>query len=209
MKPWPLPKIDAVLALDLATKTGYSFAVRVPGPEGGSYDPGKILTGTWDSGSKARWSAAARLNARHWDPRPGDIGRRAAGLLVATFPEPGSRVLVAWEDVEFVHSRDQIVLWSGIRAALWASLEEACLRHGLRTPFYSVPVGTLKKFATGSGSATKQAMDRAAVRAGLVPASHGLDDNGIDARWILEYALRTYSASTAAVLGSGPLWDAS
>lgn len=198
MKPWPLPKIDAVLALDIATKTGFSRVHRA----GDEYDPDAIgrgpLTGTWEL-ELPPWKTVKRLFGRHWDPRPGTMFRRVEACLQA---QPNTTTLVVWEDVEFVSSRDQITCWSGLRAAVWCACEQVTLAGGARSLFYSVPVGTLKKFATGSGQATKVDMERAAVKCKLVPASHGFDDNAIDARWILEYALRTYSGSVASAFDS-------
>lgn len=197
MKPWPLPKIDAVLALDIATKTGFSRVYRV----GDEYDDAALAdgmhTGTWEL-ELPKWKTAKKLFGRYWDPRPGTMYRRVESVLL----RKPSTTLVVWEDVEFVHSRDQITCWSGLRAAVWCACEQVAHAGGTQSLFYSVPVGTLKKFATGSGQATKDDMERAAVRCGLVPASHGFDDNAIDARWILEYALRTYSGSVASAFDS-------
>ena len=184
--PWPLPGIDAVLALDLATKTGFSLACRL----GDEYDPSRIVSGTWNL--QPIRTMELRLLARHEDPRPAGLLHR---ILAVCGPIQGT-ILFAWEDVEFVSSRDQITCWAGLRAAVLCAGETSAL-NGTRVQFYSVPVGTLKKFATGSGRAEKVDMERAAVAAHLVPPDHGLDDNGIDARWILEYTLRTYNASIA------------
>lgn len=54
------------------------------------------------------------------------------------------------------------------------------------TPYSSVPVGTIKKHATGNGSASKKAVMAAMVeRFGIIPD----DDNHADALAINSYAL--------------------
>jgi hypothetical protein len=53
--------------------------------------------------------------------------------------------------------------------------------------FHPVPVGTLKKFATGNGSADKESMKKAAKRDNL--DVRDLDDNAIDAYWLAKWGL--------------------
>ena len=54
-------------------------------------------------------------------------------------------------------------------------------------PYQGVPVGTIKKHASGKGNAPKQAMIDAARQRGFNPA----DDNEADAIAILLWALET------------------
>ena len=54
-------------------------------------------------------------------------------------------------------------------------------------PYEGVPVGTIKRFATGKGNANKDAMIAAARARGFSPA----DDNEADAIAILFWALET------------------
>lgn len=185
-QPWPLPRVASILALDLATLTGFSMISRAPG---NLYHPSDVVSGTWTLAT-AKELTKMRKTARHFDPRPGALFAKIVGALSG----PGAEevpTLIVWEDVEFVFSGAQITLWAGLRGALW-SASELLGRRGVGMNHLSVPVGTLKKFATGHGGATKGAMALAAVAAGLVDADHDLDDNGIDARWLLEYALRNY-----------------
>lgn len=93
---------------------------------------------------------------------------------------------LVWEDVQFVHSSQQINVWTTLRSAVWAAVVDL-RRAGHCVTLHAVPVGTLKKHATGSGSADKTAMLKAAVRHNLVPAETRLDDNAIDAVWLLHY----------------------
>lgn len=52
-------------------------------------------------------------------------------------------------------------------------------------PYEGVPVGTIKRFATGRGNADKQAMIEAARKAGFDPS----DDNQADAIGLLRWAI--------------------
>ena len=54
-------------------------------------------------------------------------------------------------------------------------------------PYEGVPVGTIKRHATGKGNANKQAMIDAACARGFSPA----DDNEADAIAILLWAIET------------------
>ena len=67
-----------------------------------------------------------------------------------------------------------------------ASLTSWCELHGI--PYAGVPVGTIKKHATGKGNANKQSMIQSALKRGHKPA----DDNEADAislaYWAIEAA---------------------
>lgn len=64
-----------------------------------------------------------------------------------------------------------------------AQLTAWCEQH--RIPYQGVPVGTIKRFATGKGNAKKDAMIAAMQRRGHAPA----DDNEADALALLHWAL--------------------
>lgn len=64
-----------------------------------------------------------------------------------------------------------------------AQLTAWCERHGV--PYQGVPVGTIKKFATGKGNADKVAMIEATKRWGHRPE----DDNEADALALLHWAI--------------------
>lgn len=61
-----------------------------------------------------------------------------------------------------------------------------CEYHGI--PYQGVPVGTIKRHATGKGNASKGDMVAAANRRGHAPA----DDNEADALAILHWAIQIY-----------------
>jgi Holliday junction resolvasome RuvABC endonuclease subunit len=68
----------------------------------------------------------------------------------------------------------------------WAEL------HGI--PCEGVPVGTIKRHATGKGNASKEAMIAAARARGFNPA----DDNEADAIALLLWAVETNAGTTQA-----------
>lgn len=86
---------------------------------------------------------------------------------------------VAYEEVRRHLGTDAAHVYGGIIAILTTWCEEK------RIPYLGVPVGTIKKFATGKGNANKDAMVEAARRE-FVHVSVD-DDNQADALWILRY----------------------
>jgi len=65
-----------------------------------------------------------------------------------------------------------------------AVLQAHCEKHDI--PYRGVPVGTIKKHATGKGNANKAAMVAAAQKRFGWP---GTDDNIADALWLLDLAI--------------------
>lgn len=72
-----------------------------------------------------------------------------------------------------------------------AHLTAWCEHHQI--PYQGVPVGSIKRHATGKGNADKAAMIAAAVARGYAPK----DDNEADALALLHFALETFHAKTA------------
>lgn len=66
-----------------------------------------------------------------------------------------------------------------------ATLTAWCEHHQI--PYQGVPVGTIKKHATGKGNASKDDMIAAVIKRGFSPA----DDNEADALALLHWALDT------------------
>lgn len=82
---------------------------------------------------------------------------------------------VWFEEVRRHAGTDAAHVCGGLLATLTAWAEH----HGI--PYSGVPVGSIKKHATGKGNANKDAMIAAAVARGLAPA----DDNEADALALL------------------------
>lgn len=89
---------------------------------------------------------------------------------------------VYFEEVRRHRGVDAAHIYGGFLANLSAWCEE----H--RIPYQGVPVGTIKKHATGKGNANKEDMIEAAIRRGHRPA----DDNEADALALLYWAMEQH-----------------
>jgi hypothetical protein len=147
-----------ILALDLGTTTGW--AIR-------SFD-GLITSGTASFKSGRYDGGGMRyLRFTNWLT---EIDRLSGPIETIYF-----------EEVRRHAGTDASHVYGGLMATLtaWAEL------RGI--PYSGVPVGTIKRHATGKGNAPKQAMIDAARARGFSPA----DDNEADAIAILLWALET------------------
>jgi len=158
----PLPeavgRTNTVLALDLGTTTGW--AIR-------GFD-GLITSGTV-SFKPSRYDGGGMryLRFTNWLT---EIDRLSGPIAAIYFEEVRRHV-----------GTDAAHVFGGLLAVLtsWGEL------RGI--PYQGIPVGTIKKHATGKGNAPKQAMIDAARVRGFTPA----DDNEADAIAILLWALET------------------
>lgn len=160
-----------ILGLDLGTSTGICY--------GRTDSKLRIETAKLATPAEVRQWGKLRLT-RRCDPR---VARLASKL--AMFRDRGVDI-VAFEDVEFSSYTKASQMWASLRAAVWLEFG----RHP-DVLLECVPVGTLKKFATGAGNADKNGMERAASRLGLDTTE--LDDNAIDAWHIWRWAERNLS----------------
>lgn len=97
----------------------------------------------------------------------------------------GSTVrLVVFEEVRRHLGVDAAHVYGGMLATLTAW----CEQHQI--PYEGIPVGTIKKFATGKGNASKAEMIDYASSLGLVPQ----DDNEADAIALLHFELSRETA---------------
>lgn len=160
-----------ILALDLGTKTGWAFGDSSP------EHPQSMGTEVLARAREIR-DQAKRGDDRNCDCR----FSRLRALLNKWCPQYGT--LVVFEDVQFATTSMQAHLWATFRAAVWElSSSGAVIR--------AVPVGTLKKFATGKGNATKEMMAaHLRARDGDHWPGEKLDDNAVDAVWLWYYAKR-------------------
>lgn len=83
-----------------------------------------------------------------------------------------------FEEVRRHLSTDSAHVYGGMVATITAWCEEC------QVPYQAIPVGTIKKCATGKGNADKTAMMEAAFA--KWPDQNIKDDNQADALWILE-----------------------
>lgn len=163
-----------LLALDLGTLTGFSYR----------RDDGIIASGTWKLAKSKELTAQRKLGR----DRTSDC---RLCVLIDRVQEVVNRIklvelggIIGFEDVQFSSYTAQTQLWSSFRTAVWTL---GCTNPNLRIE--AVPVGTLKKFATGSGNATKDMMAVALRRKHPEIWNHDYtpDDNEVDARHLLNY----------------------
>ena len=143
------------LALDLGSTTGW--ALELPG--------GDKISGS-QSFKPDRYSGAGMrfLRFRGW-----------LDELHSTYPVD----VLYYEEVRRHAGVDAAHCYGGFMAHLQAWAESS------QVPYAGIPVGTIKKYATGKGNANKEAMMQAMIDKGHRP----VDDNEADAIALLYYSL--------------------
>lgn len=148
-----------VLGLDLATKTGFAFLDSVY--------PEDNVSGTFDFGFHPDESLGSKLfRLRLW----------LNNLYTSAYPYNCPTLLV-YERAHLRGAGSYLLTSMAAIVELWAVEEEI--------PAVSVHTGTLKKFATGSGKATKSDMIEAAKK--RWPKISLVDDNHADGLWLAAY----------------------
>jgi hypothetical protein len=153
-----LTGLPAILALDLGTTTGWALR--------GSDD--RITSGTMTfRPSRFEGGGMRYLRFNGWLQE------------IARLGGPFHRIV--FEEVRRHVGTDAAHVFGGLLATLtaWAEM------HSI--PYEGVPVGTIKRFATGKGNADKAAMIAAMKARGFTPA----DDNEADALALLLWATDT------------------
>jgi hypothetical protein len=152
------PGTGTILALDLGTTTGWALRGQ----------DGLITSGT------------ASFRPGRYDGG-GMRYLRFTSWLTELDRLSGPISAIWFEEVRRHAGTDAAHVYGGLMASLtaWAEL------RGI--PYEGVPVGTIKRHATGKGNASKEAMIAAACARGYSPA----DDNEADAIAILHWALET------------------
>jgi len=147
---------------------------------------GRVVIGI-DPGTLCGWAVldaqGTRLASGFWDLRPRRYEgagmrfvrlRRHLGELLAGYPE--AAVELVYEEVRHHAGTDAAHIYGGIVAVL----QEWC--EGAKVPYDAVPVGTVKKHATGKGNADKAAMVAAAASHWRIEPS----EDEADALWVAE-----------------------
>jgi hypothetical protein len=159
LQPTPpaIPAARAILALDLGTTTGWASLVQ------GIVHSGTMTfrTGRYDGGGMRY------LRFQTW--------------LEGMADDTGGVAAIYFEEVRRHIGTDAAHIYGGFLATLTAWCERR------RVAYQGVPVGTVKRFATGKGNADKQAVLTAMRTRGFNPA----DDNEADALAILLWAIET------------------
>jgi len=146
-----------VLALDLGTTTGWACQAA----------DGTIVHG-WSSFRPGRYEGGGMryLRFKKW--------------LIEIYGSVGPEIsAIYFEEVRRHASTDSAHVYGGLLATLTAWCEQNNI------PYQGVPVGTIKKHATGRGNADKQAM----VAAMQLLGHPVTDDNEADALALLHWAL--------------------
>ncbi len=148
----------SILALDLGTQTGWALRTSDVLITSGT---ASFRNGRFDGGGMRY------LRFTNW---LGELERLSGPIAAIWF-----------EEVRRHAGTDAAHVYGGLMATLtaWAELRGV--------PYQGVPVGTIKKHATGKGNANKAAMIAAARTRGYSPA----DDNEADAIAILFWAIET------------------
>lgn len=145
-----------ILALDLGTHTGWALTTR----------DGRITSGT-----------------QSFKPQRFEGG----GMRYLRFKRWLAEIKQCSEGIDAVFM-EEVRRHAGVDAAhayggFLATLTSWCEHHQI--PYQGVPVGTIKKFATGRGNAGKDEMIAAMRQRGHSPT----DDNEADALALLHYAI--------------------
>jgi hypothetical protein len=168
-----------ILALDLGSKCGFAAVI-----------PGDHKVGTWELANASCLRAA---KANRWDRRCDIRAQNLVLRLNEMNTWAGGFDWVLFEDVQFGKSLAQVQLWSSFRGIVWAF---AALQ---RIKIDCLDTGKLKIYATHSGAADKPAMARALVArwpdkyilekgcVKRVKCGTFLDDNAVDALWLLAW----------------------
>ena len=154
----PVHGAPIVLALDLGTMTGWALRAA----------DGLITSGTV-SFRPSRYDGGGMRYLRF------------RGWLAQLTDDAGPISAIHFEEVRRHAGTDAAHVYGGLLATLTAWAETAGIAY------QGVPVGTIKRHATGKGNANKDAMMAAARARGFSPA----DDNEADAIAILLWALET------------------
>lgn len=150
-----------ILALDLGTKTGWAL----------QYLDGSIASGTQD------------LKPQRFE---------GGGMRFLRFKRWLNELKLSCSDINVVYF-EEVRRHAGVDAAhiyggLLGHLSAWCEHHNI--PYIGVPVGTIKKHATGKGNASKDEIIASVSKRGHEPT----DDNEADALAILYWAAETQEA---------------
>lgn len=151
-----------ILALDLGTTTG--FAVQLDGD---------MITSGWWSFKPQRFEGGGMRYLRFQQK------------LNWMYENSGGIDEVYFEEVRRHKGVDAAHVYGGLLAVLTSW----CEAHSV--PYSGIPVGTIKKHATGRGNAGKEDMMNAAAARGWTCDN----DDECDAMWLLDYVLCMQEAS--------------
>ena len=160
-----MKEVEYAIGLDLGTKCGWSVLKR---------DGTRLDSGTWDLKAKRHEGGGMRYVRFAMKLR----------ALLATWnyqnSAVGGSVHVAYEEVR----RHRGVTAAHIYGALMGTLQSVLDDRDMPVPYVSIPVGTIKKHATGKGNAGKELMISSALARWQEEVWQLGDDNEADALWV-------------------------
>ncbi len=160
-----MSKPHYIIGLDLGTKCGWAVL---------SNAGKRLASGTWNFSPKrhegggmryVRFSNALEEMLDRW-------------LIQAS--EDGGSIHVAFEEVRRHRGVTAAHVYGGLMATLQSVLED----REVKIPYVSIPVGTIKKHATGKGNASKEQMIASAKKEWEEEGWELKDDNEADALWV-------------------------
>lgn len=148
--------VKTIAAFDLGTKTGWAVNIG-----------GRLVSGQEDFTPNRFASAGMRyIRFRHW--------------LEDFLMHLDRPLIVAYEEVRRHMGADAAHVYGGLLAMLQGYCDES------KIPYVGIPVGAIKKHATGKGNANKDEMVQAAKAA--FPEQDITSDDQADALWIRSLA---------------------
>jgi hypothetical protein len=166
--------MKAILSLDLGTTTGWALRSRdgsiVSGSQ--SFKPQRFEGGGMRNLRFNRWLSEIAVETVE-EPRP---------PFGAEFIEKTLIDVIVFEEVRSHAGTDAAQIYGGLMGQV------EVLGETKKIPYEGVPVGTIKKHATGKGNANKLMMITAMQALGHNP----VDDNEADALALLRWAIERY-----------------
>ena len=164
--------MSRLLALDFGTSLGYAYVDYTE-----DHVPEKAIasfSGIWDLSSRRHEGAGMRF------------------VRLRRYLEEMKPTMIVYEEVAArFKSTAAAMMYGGIRSVVTAFCEER------KVPYAGIPVGTVKKRATGKGNANKEAMIQAAInffgadQLDVVRAGKG-DDDIADALWLCQLGIEDF-----------------
>lgn len=146
--------MNAILAVDPGTYCGFAIRDKM----------GQIVSGTWHlKGGRFEGGGMRFLRLKK---------EITNAHVLSQFSE------VYFEEVRGHKGTDAAHIYGGVVAVLTSFCED------LNIPYQGIPVGTIKKHATGKGNSNKELMFSAACK--KWPGIDIKDDNQADALWLLD-----------------------
>jgi len=163
-------KAHYIIGLDLGTKCGWAVLGNGELSEVGQ----RIESGTWNFSPKRHEGGGMRY------VRFANELRALLDKWCFDISPQGVSVHVAFEEVRRHRGVTAAHVYGGLMATLQSVLED----RESKVPYVSIPVGTIKKHATGKGNASKEEMMLSAEKRWQDERWELKDDNEADALWV-------------------------